>query len=162
MAGDETSDNAPCTSKTFSFFDNSNTFEFVVDFEKLTIDVDAKRPQPTQMPDNKCVIFRTPIHKTGRYAPYKCPINSRWKQRPNEEQKEPEYTIEILLPVVLKGDVEPLKLCLIDRKDSVTPCSVQAARPPSPDDDVDELTEYFEHFVRVDLKMSALAESMYV
>lgn len=43
------------------------------------------------------------------------------------------------------------------------PCSVQAARPPSPEaEEVDELSEYFTHFVRVELKMSSLAESMYV
>lgn len=45
-----------------------------------------------------------------------------------------------------------------------TSCSVQAARPPSPteNEEIDELSEYFTHFVRVELKMSALAESMYV
>ncbi|KAL6730204.1 hypothetical protein Aduo_001192 [Ancylostoma duodenale] len=59
-------------------------------------------------------------------------------------------------------DVEILRMCLLDRRDVPVACSVQAARPPTPDGEVDELTEYFAHFVRVDLKMSSLAESMYV
>ncbi|PIO58152.1 hypothetical protein TELCIR_20418 [Teladorsagia circumcincta] len=59
-------------------------------------------------------------------------------------------------------DVEVLRLCLLDRRDIPVACSVQAARPPTPDGEVDELSEYFAHFVRVDLKMSSLAESMYV
>ncbi|KAJ1350557.1 hypothetical protein KIN20_006369 [Parelaphostrongylus tenuis] len=59
-------------------------------------------------------------------------------------------------------DVEGLRLCLLDRRDIPVACSIQAARPPTPDGEVDELSEYFAHFVRVDLKMSSLAESMYV
>ncbi|KAK6041081.1 hypothetical protein COOONC_02853 [Cooperia oncophora] len=59
-------------------------------------------------------------------------------------------------------DVEILRFCLLDRRDIPVACSVQAARPPTPDGEVDELSEYFAHFVRVDLKMSSLAESMYV
>ncbi|EPB72838.1 hypothetical protein ANCCEY_08084 [Ancylostoma ceylanicum] len=59
-------------------------------------------------------------------------------------------------------DVEILRMCLLDRRDVPVACSVQAARPPTPDGEVDELSEYFAHFVRVDLKMSSLAESMYV
>ncbi|RCN27693.1 hypothetical protein ANCCAN_26572, partial [Ancylostoma caninum] len=59
-------------------------------------------------------------------------------------------------------DVEILRMCLLDRRDIPVACSVQAARPPTPDGEVDELSEYFAHFVRVDLKMSSLAESMYV
>ncbi|KAK5977279.1 hypothetical protein GCK32_005005 [Trichostrongylus colubriformis] len=50
----------------------------------------------------------------------------------------------------------------VPRRDIPVACSVQAARPPTPDGEVDELSEYFAHFVRVDLKMSSLAESMYV
>lgn len=53
-------------------------------------------------------------------------------------------------------------MCLLDRRDIPVACSVQAVRPPTPDGEVDELSEYFAHFVRVDLKMSSLAESMYV
>lgn len=59
-------------------------------------------------------------------------------------------------------DVEVLRMCLLDRRDIPVACSVQAVRPPTPDGEVDELSEYFAHFVRVDLKMSSLAESMYV
>ncbi|VDO43336.1 unnamed protein product [Haemonchus placei] len=60
-------------------------------------------------------------------------------------------------------DVDVLRLCLLDRRDIPVACSVQAVRrPPTPDGEVDELSEYFAHFVRVDLKMSSLAESMYV
>ncbi|ETN81190.1 hypothetical protein RB195_006319 [Necator americanus] len=59
-------------------------------------------------------------------------------------------------------DVEILRMCLLDKRDIPVACSVQAARPPTPDGEVDELSEYFAHFVRVDLKMSSLAESMYV
>ncbi|KAE9418237.1 hypothetical protein Angca_000771 [Angiostrongylus cantonensis] len=59
-------------------------------------------------------------------------------------------------------DVESLRMCLLDRRDIPVACSIQAARPPTPDGEVDELSEYFAHFVRVDLKMSSLAESMYV
>nr|CDJ93984.1 Protein F02E9.5, isoform a [Haemonchus contortus] len=51
----------------------------------------------------------------------------------------------------------------VPRRDIPVACSVQAVRrPPTPDGEVDELSEYFAHFVRVDLKMSSLAESMYV
>ncbi|CAI4229921.1 unnamed protein product [Auanema sp. JU1783] len=60
----------------------------------------------------------------------------------------------------LDVDVDDLKYSLLERKDNIS-CSVQAARAPSPTFLVDELSEYFAHFVRVDLKMSALAESMY-
>ncbi|CAJ0592702.1 unnamed protein product [Cylicocyclus nassatus] len=58
-------------------------------------------------------------------------------------------------------DVEVLRMCLLEeRRDIPIACSVQAARPPTPDGELDELSEYFTHFVRVELKMSSLAESI--
>lgn len=60
----------------------------------------------------------------------------------------------------LKGDVEALRLCIFEMpRSAAMNCSLQASRPPDPH--IDELAEYFEHFVNVRLKMSALAESMY-
>ncbi|KHJ96942.1 hypothetical protein OESDEN_03086 [Oesophagostomum dentatum] len=73
------------------------------------------------------------------------------------------YTILCRIHFFEDVDVEILRLCLLeDRRDIPIACSVQAARPPTPDGEVDELSEYFAHFVRVELKMSSLAESMYV
>ncbi|CAI5437848.1 unnamed protein product [Caenorhabditis angaria] len=165
MAADESlidSSSPPPSTSNFTFFETKDDV-FLCDFEKLAIDCDRVQQQKAvqkMSPTGGNYELRTPKYKQGRFTPYSVPINMRWRRLSlSNSSNDP----ETMSKAILKGDVEPLKLCLIDRKDLTNaPCSVQAARPPSPDEDVDELSEYFAHFVRVESKMSALAESMYV
>ncbi|EGT41150.1 hypothetical protein CAEBREN_31819 [Caenorhabditis brenneri] len=111
--------------------------------------------------------YRTPAHKNGRFLPYDVPFKLRRRRKATKNSATSKPTdIEVLLKIKLKGNVEPLRMCIFDKENVLPkPCSVQANRPPSPineAEEVDELSEYFTHFVRVELKMSSLAESMYV
>ncbi|CAO4362183.1 unnamed protein product [Caenorhabditis nigoni] len=112
--------------------------------------------------------YRATASKRGRFAPYDVPFKLRFRRRRKVKVSTTKSTdIEVLIKIKLKGDVEPLRMCIFDKEQILLPkpCGVQAACPPSSTtqpEEVDELSEYFTHFVRVELKMSSLAESMYV
>lgn len=167
------SEDSTCSSSISSFLS--------LDFDKLSLDSDlcegrydqnrpAPGPQslPTRITQNmpptakNVQFYRTPAHKSGRFLPYEVPFKLRRRRKATKDSSLTD--IEVLLKIKLKGDVESLRMCIFDKENILPkPCSVQAARPPSPEaEEVDELSEYFTHFVRVELKMSSLAESMYV
>ncbi|CAD6184666.1 unnamed protein product [Caenorhabditis auriculariae] len=147
----------PSTSTTFSFFEKDE-IGALFNFEKLAIGSEGPSTRVSSPTPPRATI-RCTTYRCGRYTPYFVHAFRRRRTKPTPIN---EANVEEMAKIRLRGEVEALKLCLLDRKDINTPCSVQAARPPSPDEAVDELSEYFTHFVRVGLKMSALAESMYV
>ncbi|CAL2028864.1 unnamed protein product [Caenorhabditis brenneri] len=176
-------DIATCSSST-SLSSSISSF-LTLDFDKLSLDPDLREgrynqnhsppgPQsPTRITQNmpptaeNAQFYRTPAHKNGRFLPYDVPFKLRRRRKATRNSATSKPTdIEVLLKIKLKGDVEPLRMCIFDKENVLPkPCSVQANRPPSPineAEEVDELSEYFTHFVRVELKMSSLAESMYV
>ncbi|EFP02743.1 hypothetical protein GCK72_001837 [Caenorhabditis remanei] len=177
---DSESDDSTCPSSISSQISSFLT----LDFDKLSLDSDlcegrydqnrrTPGPQsPTWITHNMPPIaenaqfYRSTSQKYGRFSPYEVPIKLRRRRKTQNISKTKPTDIEILLKIKLKGDVEPLRMCIFDKEQILPkPCSVQAARPPSPvteTEEVDELSEYFTHFVRVELKMSSLAESMYV
>uniref|UniRef100_A0A1I7T9H6 Oxidative stress-responsive serine-rich protein 1 n=1 Tax=Caenorhabditis tropicalis TaxID=1561998 RepID=A0A1I7T9H6_9PELO len=155
-----------------------------LDFDKLTLDSDlwegrydqnnqTPGPQsPTQNTQNmpptaeNTQSYRTPARKSGRFSPYDVPFKLRRRRKSSKASVTKPSDMEIYLKIKLKGNVEPFRMCIFDKDNLLPkPCSVQAVRPPTPineAEEVDELSEYFTHFVRVELKMSSLAESMYV
>ncbi|CAI2300617.1 unnamed protein product [Caenorhabditis sp. 36 PRJEB53466] len=162
----------------------SSSISFLsIDFDKLSLEPELQegryelRPSPgpqtlqritqNSMPPTARIaqFYRIPAHKSGRFQPYNVPFQLRRRRKSTTSASTKQTDMEILLKIKLKGDVDPLKMCIFDKDKLVsTPCSVQANRRPEParNEEIDELSEYFTHFVRVELKMSALAESMYV
>ncbi|WKX91655.1 hypothetical protein Q1695_010019 [Nippostrongylus brasiliensis] len=134
--------------------------------ESLVIDWQAKSSSDTKSPGRKNLNKEEETNETRsqsvwrrrvKWNPYSIPRKQPVTQAADDlffEMSRIQFPEDV--------DVEILRLCLLDRRDIPVACSVQAARPPTPDGEVDELSEYFAHFVRVDLKMSSLAESMYV
>uniref|UniRef100_A0A8R1DTZ6 Oxidative stress-responsive serine-rich protein 1 n=1 Tax=Caenorhabditis japonica TaxID=281687 RepID=A0A8R1DTZ6_CAEJA len=157
-----------------------------LDFDKLSLNPELcegryhQRASPGPQPPTKTTrktesmppvvkkvqYYRTPAHRNGRFLPYGVPFKLRRRRKSSNSIGIKPLDLEVFLKIKLKGEVEPARMCIFDKEKVLTkPCSVQAVRPPSPEaeaEDIDELSEYFTHFVRVDLKMSSLAESMYV
>ncbi|VDK86878.1 unnamed protein product [Litomosoides sigmodontis] len=103
-----------------------------------------------------------------RYKPYLLPLMSK----PVDTLKR-NSALEKLWNIKLDGDVDELKLMLSEQPSTMersksSSCSIEASRyspwdlaDEGVDGEVAELAEYFNQFVNICLKMSALAESMY-
>jgi len=98
-----------------------------------------------------------------RWSPYHRERRSKSSPVRGERQRDASYFSK-LAAIRLKGDVDGLRMCILDSPRGVggLSCSMEASRPPLEDAHIDELAEYFEHFVTVQFKMSELAQSMYV
>ncbi|VDO27432.1 unnamed protein product [Onchocerca flexuosa] len=103
-----------------------------------------------------------------RYKPYLLPLMSK-----KVDTLKRNSVLEKLWNIKLEGDVDDLRLTLseqpsITERSKSSSCSVEASRcspwdlaDEGVDGEVAELAEYFNQFVNICLKMSALAESMY-
>uniref|UniRef100_A0A915PT35 Uncharacterized protein n=1 Tax=Setaria digitata TaxID=48799 RepID=A0A915PT35_9BILA len=98
-----------------------------------------------------------------RYKPYFPPLISKKVDTPKRYS-----AVEKFRSIQLKGDVEELRFTLAEVPATMESCSVEASRyspwdlaDEGVDGEVAELAEYFDQFVNICLKMSALAESMY-
>jgi len=158
---------------------NDKLDEAVKKFESLTIS-----KKPTEQKCRKDAVGKQCSSKdknATRFVPYRrrrsLSLDSERDSRSNrrhtiicssdKENGSLLSTIAKLKDVKLNGDVESLKNKLVSKSSSSTGpaissgCSIEARNDESFDGEVNELAEYFNQFVNVKLKMSALAESMY-
>ncbi|EFO15831.1 hypothetical protein LOAG_12678 [Loa loa] len=103
-----------------------------------------------------------------RYKPYLLPLINK-----KVDTLKRNSALEKLWGIKLEGDVDELRLTLSEQpsimeRSKSSSCAVEASRylpwdlaDEGVDGEVAELAEYFNQFVNICLKMSALAESMY-